>query len=127
MILNVCDLWPKSAVSMGVLRNKVLIKIALALENYIYEHSHAIAGQTEAIVQYIRTHTADVQVELITNGVDPKRFATADLDRQERRAHFGFANRFVLGFTGLHGLAYDIDGILRTAKMFQRKNASVLF
>jgi glycosyltransferase involved in cell wall biosynthesis len=127
MILNVSDLWPQSAVSMGVLRNKTLIQIASAIENYLYHCSYAVTGQTEGIVRDIRSRTTDIPVELITNGVDPERYGNRPEERQNHRARFGFDHRFVVGFTGLHGLAYDFDGVLRSAEILQSKNPSILF
>ena len=126
MILNVSDLWPQSAVSMGMLRNKTLIQIASAIEKYLYHCSYAVTGQTEGIVQHIRSNT-DVPVELITNGVDPERYENRGEERQNHRDRFGFDSRFVVGFTGLHGLAYDLDGVLRSAELLQNKNPSILF
>jgi glycosyltransferase involved in cell wall biosynthesis len=127
MILNVSDLWPQSAVSMGMLRNKTLIQIASAFENYLYHCSYAVTGQTEGIVQHIRSRTTDIPVELITNGVDPERYGNRNEERQTHRARFGFDRRFVVGFTGLHGLAYDFDGVLRSAELLQNKNSLILF
>jgi glycosyltransferase involved in cell wall biosynthesis len=127
MILNVSDLWPQSAVSMGMLRNKTLIRIASAIENYLYRHSYAVTGQTEGIVHDIRSRTTDIPVELITNGVDPERYGNSLEERHYQRARFGFDHRFVVGFTGLHGLAYDFDGVLRSAEILQNEDPSILF
>jgi glycosyltransferase involved in cell wall biosynthesis len=127
MILNVSDLWPQSAVSMGMLRNKTLIQIASAFENYLYHCSYAVTGQTEGIVQHIRSCTTDIPVELITNGIDPERFGNRSEERQTHRARFEFDRRFVVGFTGLHGLAYDFDGVLRSAELLQKTNSLILF
>src|SRR5579864_3329577 len=127
MILNVSDLWPQSAVSMGLLRNQALIKLASSFEGWLYYCSYAITGQTEGIVQHIRDRAPDVPVELITNGVDPERYGSGGEERQKQRASFGFEGRFVVGFTGLHGLAYDLDGVLRGAEVLQDQNPSILF
>jgi glycosyltransferase involved in cell wall biosynthesis len=82
MIFNVSDLWPQSAVSMGILRNPILIAMATALERLIYRHSYAITAQTEGIVEEIRKHAAAVPVEFVPNGVDPDRF-TRSSSRQD--------------------------------------------
>jgi len=127
MIFNVSDLWPKSAVAMGVLRNEVLIRCALALEKCIYKHSYAITGQTEGIVEYIKHSVSTVPVSLITNGIDPEKFVNNGSERDKNRADCGFEGCFVVGFTGLHGLAYDFDGVLETAELLQSQSPLVLF
>jgi len=127
MILNVSDLWPQSAVSMGLLRNQTLIKIASALEGWLYDCSYATTGQTEGIVQHIRDRVPDVPVELITNGVDPDKFANIAQQRTALRAELGFAENFVVGYAGLHGLAQGLDTLLDAAEMFCSERQSLLF
>ena len=127
MILNVSDLWPQSAVSMGMLRNKTLIQIASAIENYLYHCSYAVTGQTEGIVQHIRSRVPDVPVELITNGVDPRKFSNAAQQRMAVRAELGFAENFVVGYAGLHGLAQGLDTLLDAAEMLYSERQSMRF
>src|SRR5579862_7428173 len=50
LVFNVSDLWPKSAVDLGILRNKSIIRLSTMLESYIYRRSALITGQTEGIV-----------------------------------------------------------------------------
>lgn len=126
MIFNVSDLWPQSAVSMGVLRNKAAIRCASELENYIYKHSYAITGQTEGIVEYIKDRVSVARVELVTNGVDPGRFADISQRRSEIRSQFGFDNHFVVGYTGLHGLAQGLDTLLEAADILRSKDGNIL-
>ena len=126
MILNISDLWPQSAIEMGVVRSSLLIGLATLLENYIYRNAHAIAGQTEGIVNDIRPRVS-IPVELITNGVDPERFEHLAETRPKLRARYGFNERFVIGYTGLHGLAYDLQGVLQVAKRMQAEAPQVLF
>lgn len=125
LILNVSDLWPQSAVSMGILKNPFLIRMSRALELFIYRKSSVITGQTEGIVQAILECTSNAHVELIPNGVDPERFENCSRERATTRTHFGFNDYFVVGFTGLHGLAYDFDSVLRVAESMQNENSSV--
>ncbi len=127
MILNVSDLWPESAVAMGILRNRIIIRAACGLENFIYRHSYAITGQTEGIVRDIQARISDVPVELITNGVDPNRFILSPGKREEMREDLKFGDSCVVGYTGLHGLAQGLDTVLEAAQMLQESNPEILF
>ncbi|MGC2198342.1 MAG: glycosyltransferase family 4 protein [Terriglobales bacterium] len=127
MIVNVSDLWPQSAISMGILHNKILIRLATALETFLYRSSYAITGQTENIVRYVREIIPNVRVELVTNGVDPEKFIGAAEQRYKMRGDFSFGSHFVVGFTGLHGLAYDLEGLLEAAELVGRSDERVLF
>jgi glycosyltransferase involved in cell wall biosynthesis len=127
MILNVSDLWPESAVAMGILRNSLIIRIAGVLERLIYRSSFAITGQTRAIVRNIRGRTSNTPVELITNGVDPNRFVMSSDERDEMRLQLGFNNYCVACYAGLHGLAQGLDTVLETAQLMEGSNPGLLF
>jgi glycosyltransferase involved in cell wall biosynthesis len=127
MILNVSDLWPESAVALGILRNRTTIGAATALENYLYRKSDAISGQSQGIVRDIKVRVPETPVELITNGVDPARFVLSASKRDEIRSKFGFGERPVVGYTGLHGLAQDLDTVLETAHRLAKSNPEILF
>ncbi len=127
MIFNVSDLWPQSAVAMGILRNPVIIRAAQTLEGYIYRNSYAITGQTQGIVCDIRGRISKIPVELITNGVDPDRFVLPAGKREEMRARLTFGQLCVVGYTGLHGLAQGLDTVLEAAELMQVSNPEILF
>ena len=119
MVFNVSDLWPESAVSMGILRNRLLIKVSALLEEILYRHSSLVTGQTKYIVSDIARRTG-VRTALVTNGVDLDTFIDpAGIDRDSRRAEFGLRDEFVVGYAGLHGLAQGLDIILDAAEMLQ--------
>jgi glycosyltransferase involved in cell wall biosynthesis len=127
MILNVSDLWPESAVALGILRNPTIIGPATALENYLYRNSYAITGQSQGIVRDIKARVPNIPVELITNGVDPERFVLSAGKREEVRRQFGFGERCVVGYTGLLGLAQDLDTVLDAAQMLAKSNPQISF
>jgi glycosyltransferase involved in cell wall biosynthesis len=125
MMLNVSDLWPDSAVAMGILRNRAIIRAATALENYLYRNSYAICGQSQGIVRDIKARVPEIPVELITNGVDPDRFVLSARKRDEIRRQFGFGERCIVGYTGLHGLAQDLDTLLEAAQGLAKSNPEI--
>ena len=119
MVLNVSDLWPESAVSMGMLHNRVLISLATLLEETLYLHSSLVTGQTKHIVSQIARRTG-VHTALVTNGVDLDTFIDpSSVDRNAHRAEFGLRDEFVVGYAGLHGLAQGLDMILDAAELLQ--------
>ena len=127
MMLNVSDLWPESAVAMGILRNRAIIRSVSALENYLYRNSYALTGQSQGIVRDIKARVPEIPVELITNGVDPERFILSAGKREEVRLQFGFGERCVAGYTGLHGLAQDLDTVLEAAQTLAKSNPEICF
>jgi len=117
LVLNVSDLWPDSAVAMGVLENKVLIQFSRSLEEFLYRRSVLITGQTRGIVDNIQSRFPHKEVALITNGVDVAAFldASNSARRTEIRREFAFDGKFVVGYAGLHGLAQGLDTVIHAA------------
>lgn len=119
MVLNISDLWPESAVSMGMLRSRLLINFSTLVEEMLYRHSSLVTGQTKHIVSDIARRTG-AQTCLVTNGVDLDIFVDPTrVDRRARRAEFGLLDEFVVGYAGLHGFAQGLDIILDAAEVLQ--------
>jgi len=117
-VMNVSDLWPESAVAMGVLQNKILIRLSTILEEFLYRRSALITGQTQGIVGNIASRLPSKRLHLYTNGVDIERFEGACLEEgaQQARREFDLEGKVVIGYAGLHGLAQDLDTILKAAQ-----------
>jgi glycosyltransferase involved in cell wall biosynthesis len=128
LVFNVSDLWPDSAVAMGILSNKSLIRWSRRLEEFLYQRSFLITGQTQGIVDNIQSRFADKRVALITNGVDVKRFLLPSTGNQknEIKREFGLADKFVIGYAGLHGLAQGLDTVVHAARLL-RSNRDLVF
>jgi glycosyltransferase involved in cell wall biosynthesis len=118
-VLNISDLWPESAVALGILRNERLIWWATRVEEGLYHRASFVTGQTEGIVNSIRRRCGGVEVALLTNGVSPE-FIQAAEGWRGRRAHaqieLGLSDKFVVGYAGLHGLVYGLDVVLEVAR-----------
>lgn len=119
-VLNVADLWPESAVVLGMLRNRRLIRWATSVEESLYSKSGFVTGQTEGIVDNIRRRSPSTPVELLTNGVAPELFDQVEAARAERectRREFGFGSKFIVAYTGVHGLAQGLETVLSAAQI----------
>jgi len=118
LVFNVSDLWPESAVALGVIRNRALIRLANELEHFIYRHSDLISGQTRGIVSSIEARFPDKLIYLLTNGVALEAFSTA---RGRAVISLGLElnlkGKFVVGYAGLHGLAQGLEVVLEAARM----------
>jgi glycosyltransferase involved in cell wall biosynthesis len=118
LVFNVSDLWPESAVAMGVVRSKSLIRLSTRLEEFLYRQSDLITGQTQGIVDNIRARFPQKKITLITNGVDVNKFlAPADSEhRNQLRSELAWQEKFVVGYAGLHGLAQGLETVLQAAQ-----------
>jgi len=118
-IVNISDLWPASAVAMGILRSRALIALSIRLEEFLYRHASLITAQTQGIVESIRSRCPDVRVELMTNGVDTEAFQVPQQPelRTLVRKEFKLQEKFVVGYAGLHGLAQGLETVIMAAKV----------
>ena len=120
-VLNVSDLWPESAVALGMLRSARLIRIATLLEEFLYRKAHLITAQSEGIVTSIRSRLPDSPIALIPNGADVSAACPQSAElRRSMRDEFGFNEYFVAGYVGLLGLAQGLEAVLESARFLSK-------
>jgi glycosyltransferase involved in cell wall biosynthesis len=118
LVFNVSDLWPESAAAMGILRSRTLINLSKWLEAFVYQHSSLITGQTQGIVDNVRSRFPEKRVELVTNGVRTERFIPCTLKEKEIiKKKLGISKKFIAGYAGLHGLAQGLETVIQAAQL----------
>jgi len=122
MIFNVADLWPETAVRIGVLeRDSLAYALSERLERLCYRRAALVTGQTRAIVSDIEARFPGCRTYHLSNGVDSRTFhpdrstavARAMLDGEAR----GAPDTCVALYAGLHGLAQGLDRVLDAATL----------
>ena len=113
-VFNVSDLWPESAIRMGIIKPGVATRMAERLERKIYRKAAGVTGQSAEIISAVRECVRGVKAEVITNGVDPARFGPDHADAAAR-ALVGDEPGPIFIFAGLLGLAQGLDQILDLA------------
>jgi glycosyltransferase involved in cell wall biosynthesis len=114
-VLEVRDLWPKSVIDLGFLKNPLIIWLATRLELFLYRKAWKIVAVTEGIQGNIRQRISKVQkVELVPNGVDTELFEAVDRATcQELRQTLG--GDFIAMYAGAHGKNNSLDMIIEAA------------
>lgn len=119
-VLEVRDLWPDSAVQMGIMKNRQLIAIMRWMERKLYDGSRMIIALTQGIHDDIcRRGWPEDKVELITCGVDSAQLYPDETARSITRERFHWSDRLVILYFGALGEANNIPVILRTAKRLE--------
>ena len=113
-LFEVRDLWPAFAIAVGVLRNRLLIRLSEWLERFLYRHADRLVVNSPGFIQYVSERGAR-RVELIPNGADPNMFTINESDR-EMREQWGLADEFVVLYAGAHGMSNDLGLILDSAE-----------
>jgi len=76
LIFEARDLWPEGAVKMGLLKNRLLIKVAYGFEALCYKNAEAIVGLSPGIQQHIQQRFPKKNVLSVTNAANISLFAT---------------------------------------------------
>ncbi|HEX8731944.1 MAG TPA: glycosyltransferase family 4 protein [Ktedonobacterales bacterium] len=112
-IFIVSDIWPGSAVQLGVLRNKALIWLAERLEWSTYQRATLVWAVTEGIRKaLVARGLPERKVFRLTNGVDTEKFKP--IPRDEARAQLGWDDRYTVVYAGTVGLG-QVLGIMLDA------------
>jgi glycosyltransferase involved in cell wall biosynthesis len=115
LITNISDLWPRSAVELGIIKPGALLWAAERLESWMYRSSDLITCQTQGILDDIKKRFPSKRVELFSNGVDLDSY-TRPQNRLKLRKEFGWkSGSFVVGYTGVLGHAQALDQVLDAA------------
>ncbi len=121
-LLEVRDLWPEFGVSMGVLKNPLIIALARWLENFLYARATHILVNSPAYKEYmLGKGVPEKKITYIPYGTDVDMF-NPDVDGSPVRKRLGLENKFVVLYAGALGQANDIDTILRAAERLNQES-----
>jgi len=126
-VFNVADIWPESAVELGLVKNKMFIKLAEILEKWLYRKSWKIATATEGIKEYmIKNGKNEKDVFLLPNGVNTETFSPR-LANEQWLDRLHFRDKKVFTFAGRIGYAQGLDAVIHAAKLVEEKNDDIRF
>lgn len=126
-VFNVADIWPESAVELGILKNKSFIRLAERLEMFLYKKSWKIATATEGIKDYmVRKGKNAEDVFLLPNGVNTDTFAPQPKNTELLR-EVGIEGKKVFMYAGNLGYAQGLDSVLRAAALLKDKQPDAHF
>jgi glycosyltransferase involved in cell wall biosynthesis len=113
-VANISDLWPESAIRMGIVRPGLLTWIAERVERRFYRQSVGVTGTSDGILEGVRQKSPGKRTLLVTNGVEPDRFGPDKATADARRL-IGDEPGPVFLFAGLLGLVHGLDIVLDLA------------
>lgn len=108
-VLEVRDLWPESALAMGLIRDGRAARAARRLALHCYRRADRIVALTEGIRDGVLAEgVPPARVALITNGVD------LDIGSEHRAVTFA-GDAFVAMYVGAHGTYNSLGTVLEAA------------
>ena len=130
LVFEVRDLWPDLPVAAGVIKNRLVIKLASWLEVYTYKNSKRLVGLSPGICDGIIIRgIPEKHVTLATNSCDTDLF---DVDRivgiKYLRAKLNFVNdRKLIVYTGTFGVINKVGYIVGIAKASLKQYPNLCF
>ena len=117
LIFNVSDLWPDTAIHLGLLRRgSVAHRMSERLERLTYRRAWLVTGQSEGILEGVRERVPSCRTYHLSNGVDTRLFRPMPGDPIEEMS----AGRSCVAlYAGLHGLAQGLDQLLEAAALLR--------
>ncbi|HHW87796.1 MAG TPA: glycosyltransferase family 4 protein [Chloroflexi bacterium] len=119
MIYDVRELWPDVPVRMGLLKNKLLIRLAYAVENFVYRNSVAITSIARSFNANLEARGVPKKKLYFTpNFVDVEWLKPLPKDNAFAREH-GLDNKFVIFYAGNIGLSQGLEILTKVAVDFE--------
>lgn len=120
-LLEVRDLWPEFGISMGVLKNPIIIALSRWLENLLYKRSNHILVNSPAYREYMLAKGVPAnKVTYIPYGTDVDMF-NPSIDGSSIRKELNLEDQFMVLYAGALGQANDIDTLLRAAERLKKE------
>ncbi|MFQ5914695.1 MAG: glycosyltransferase family 4 protein [Nitrospinota bacterium] len=127
MVLNVQDLYPQTAIDLGLLRNRMAVSIAERMERRAYQEAARIVVHSRGNRAYLLENKSvpPDKVRVIYNWVDTEAIRPGPRENGFRAEH-GLGEQFVVSYAGLMGYAQDLGLVIECAALMEA-DEDVLF
>ncbi|WP_017718213.1 glycosyltransferase family 4 protein [Kamptonema formosum] len=116
VVLNVQDILPDAAVAVGLLKNKKMIRVFEALENFAYRHAHTISVIADGFVDNLQAKGVPAsKMVKIPNWVDVNFIRPLPKENNAFRATHQLQDKFVVLYSGNIGLTQGLETVVEAA------------
>ncbi len=117
VVVNIQDLYPKTVIDLGLLKNKLLIKISKMMESFIYRQADLLTVHSDGNKKYVDEHGA-LASEIVHNWVDAGLIKPGPKDNEFSRT-YKLTDKFVVSFAGVMGFAQGLDVVIEAANLLK--------
>ena len=125
-VLDIRDLWPMAVVELSNLKTSFVIDLLKSVERFLYAKASLITIAVPGFRKYINQHGSNpLHILDFPNGVNSSFLDS--LPRPPKTNELENLNeKFIVLFSGNHGLAYDLEMVLAAASRL-KKNTEIHF
>jgi glycosyltransferase involved in cell wall biosynthesis len=120
LVFEVRDLWPEGSIQIGMVRNKLVIRLARFFERLCYRASTTVVALSEGMADWIRQRYGIENIEVVPNASDNE--LVASVNGSLKMPAWSKNKKLVL-YTGTLGLQDDCGQILEVAKILELRGA----
>jgi glycosyltransferase involved in cell wall biosynthesis len=115
-VFEVRDIWPQSAIELGAVQNRVLIRMLEAIEMFLYQRAVLVVAVAESTREYLLGKgVPDSKIRIIPNGIDAE-YLNSKSEPEEVRKRYGVEGKFVVSYIGTHGMSHALETVLEAAQ-----------
>lgn len=115
-VFEVRDQWPEIPIEMGIIKNRIMIRLLLWIEKAIYKRSSAIVALSPGMAEGIKkVLVREKPIVVIPNSCDIDIFRP-DVDGSDIRKEHGWSDKLVFLHFGAMGRANGLDFIIDAAE-----------
>jgi colanic acid biosynthesis glycosyl transferase WcaI len=127
-VFNVQDLFPQSAIDLGLLKSKALIRIFRSVESFIYRNADRVTVHSPGNKEHVeRCGGTSSNVLVVPNQVDTKQIVCGERNNSFRKEYGISEKEFVVSFAGVIGYSQDLDTVIDTARLLQNIQEVVFY
>ncbi len=123
-VFNIQDVFPDVAIEVGAITNPKVIKVAQALERFLYKRSAAVTVLSEDLRDNL-AHKLEgsnpQRVRVIPNFVDTGRISVGDRDTSYR-AELGINDEVLVMYAGNLGYSQSVELMIAAARRFENRS-----
>jgi len=114
-IVNVQDLYPQTAIDLGLLKNPFFISLARRMERWIYNNADFITVHSQGNRSYVIEHGVPSEKAIIVpNWIDLEKFSPGQCGDSLKQT-LGLKDGFIVSYAGVMGFAQGVEDIIGAA------------
>ena len=128
-VFEITDVWPDAAIHTGVVRNNMLIQMALKMERFCYSSASKIICLTNGIAEILRLQKGveNKKLVVVTNGVDTSLFKKITASKKNIwREKLQIKDNFCAMYLGAHGKYNSLHTIVEAA-VLTKENKEITY
>jgi hypothetical protein len=114
-IFEVRDLWPLAPKELGIINNRLFIKIAERLERKIYLRADKVIALSPSMKMHIASIISSDKIQVIPN------FSNNQLAQKHLKTHKIASKKFRIAYAGAMGYVNDIPFLLKLIRLVDAK------